>query len=61
MLLAIKDEPDAFLQLVQWQMVVVKGAPKSANLIAPQRQDPLTSGEVPILDVSVESRILTKC
>lgn len=36
----MKAEPDAFLQLLQWQTKAVKGSPVKSYLIDWQRQEP---------------------
>lgn len=40
-LVAMKEEPVAFLQLAQWQSTFRIGSPVISNLILPQRHEPV--------------------
>ena len=41
----MKEEPDDFLQLIQWHMSFLNGRPAIVNSTALQRQDPFVIGK----------------
>jgi hypothetical protein len=49
------EDPEDFLQLMQWQSAYVTGSPVAVYFTAPQRQDPL------IEPVAFSDALLSKC